>query len=84
MTSALRQRAEEGLPVPSGKPILDIAHLEKIYDTYEGEQVHAPSDINLTVADGEFITVVGPSGCGKSTLLKILAGILDGRPVTLS
>ena len=77
MTSALQQRTEEGLPVPSGKPILDIAHLEKIYDTHEGEQVHALSDINLTVADGEFITVVGPSGCGKSTLLKILAGILE-------
>ena len=77
MTSALQQRTEEGLPAPSGKPILSITRLEKIYDTYEGKPVHALSDINLTVADGEFITVVGPSGCGKSTLLKILAGILD-------
>lgn len=34
-------------------------------------------DVNLTVENGEFLTVIGPSGCGKSTLLKIAAG-LDG------
>jgi multiple sugar transport system ATP-binding protein len=33
------------------------------------------SDINLTVADGEFLTLVGPSGCGKSTLIRIIAGL---------
>jgi NitT/TauT family transport system ATP-binding protein len=32
-------------------------------------------DIDLTVADGEFLAVVGPSGCGKTTLLNILAGL---------
>ena len=38
--------------------------------------VVALSDIDCTVADGEFLSIVGPSGCGKSTLLKILAGLL--------
>ena len=33
------------------------------------------SGIDLTIADGEFVTLVGPSGCGKSTLLRILAGL---------
>ena len=33
------------------------------------------SDINLTIADGEFVVFVGPSGCGKSTLLRVIAGL---------
>jgi NitT/TauT family transport system ATP-binding protein len=35
----------------------------------------ALSDVDLMVADGEFVTILGPSGCGKSTLLNIMAGI---------
>ena len=35
----------------------------------------ALSDVDLMVADGEFLTILGPSGCGKSTLLNIMAGI---------
>jgi multiple sugar transport system ATP-binding protein len=34
-------------------------------------------DLNLDVAEGEFIVLLGPSGCGKSTLLNCLAGLLD-------
>lgn len=33
------------------------------------------SDINCTVKDGEFISVIGPSGCGKTTLLRIISGL---------
>lgn len=36
----------------------------------------ALQDINLTVKEGEFVSIVGPSGCGKSTLLNIIAGLL--------
>jgi NitT/TauT family transport system ATP-binding protein len=48
-------------------------------------------DINLSVAEGEFVCLLGPSGCGKSTLLNIVGGFLepaagkvtiDGEPVT--
>jgi multiple sugar transport system ATP-binding protein len=48
-------------------------------------------DIELAIADGEFLVLVGPSGCGKSTLLRIIAGLehvsdgaitIDGRDVT--
>ncbi|MET7646925.1 ABC transporter ATP-binding protein [Streptomyces sp. NPDC005426] len=41
--------------------------------------------VNLTIEDGEFVTVVGPSGCGKSTLMNIAAGLLDatGGEVTV-
>ncbi|WP_374585679.1 ABC transporter ATP-binding protein [Pseudoduganella sp.] len=38
-------------------------------------QFHALRDINLTVEQGEFITLIGHSGCGKSTLLNLLAGL---------
>src|SRR3954453_8257916 len=37
----------------------------------------ALQDIDFSVRDGEFLSIVGPSGCGKSTLLKILAGLLS-------
>lgn len=36
--------------------------------------VHALRDINLEIADGEFVYVIGPTGCGKSTLIKLLDG----------
>src|SRR5438477_11578265 len=56
--------------------LISVAGLGKIYRTREGNDIHALTDANFAIEEGEFVTVVGPSGCGKSTLLKILAGIL--------
>jgi multiple sugar transport system ATP-binding protein len=39
--------------------------------------VTAVSEVNLTVGDKEFVTLVGPSGCGKTTLLHMIAGLLE-------
>ena len=50
--------------------------LSKYYTFGSGNQVVALSDVNLTVASGEFISIMGPSGSGKSTLLNII-GCLD-------
>lgn len=40
-------------------------------------------DINLSIAEGELITLVGPSGCGKSSLLRVLAGLLQPQQGTI-
>jgi ABC-type sugar transport system ATPase subunit len=42
-------------------------------------------DVNLTVADQEFVVIVGPSGCGKSTLLRMIAGLeeINGGTLTI-
>lgn len=58
--------------------ILTIKDLDFSYHSPQGE-TKALTDINLTVNEGEFISIVGPSGCGKSTLLSIIAGL---TPVT--
>ena len=60
--------------------------LKKVYDN----KVTAVHDVNLHIADKEFIVLVGPSGCGKSTTLRMVAGLeeisdgelyIDGRLV---
>ena len=47
--------------------------IKKVYDG----GVTAVHDVNLTIADKEFIVLVGPSGCGKSTTLRMVAGLED-------
>jgi multiple sugar transport system ATP-binding protein len=42
-----------------------------------GDGYEAVKDMNLEVADGEFMILVGPSGCGKSTALRMIAGLED-------
>src|SRR5580693_10448388 len=52
---------------------IGIEHVTKIYPN--GSE--AVSDLNLDVADGEFMVLVGPSGCGKTTTLRMVAGLED-------
>ena len=59
--------------------ILTIRNLSKTFSV-EGRPLLVLEDINLTVAEGEFVAVVGHSGCGKSTLLKIIAGLETADP----
>jgi multiple sugar transport system ATP-binding protein len=65
---------------------ITLEHVEKLYDN----GFHAVHDLNLSIADGEFLVLVGPSGCGKSTALRMIAGLetisggtlaIDGRVV---
>ncbi|MBR0387664.1 MAG: ATP-binding cassette domain-containing protein, partial [Clostridia bacterium] len=50
-----------------------LKNIKKVYDG----NVLAVYDVNLEIADKEFIVLVGPSGCGKSTTLRMVAGLED-------
>jgi len=50
----------------------NLLHIQDVYKSY-GEAVIL-DNIDLSVAEGEFCTVVGPSGCGKSTMLRLILG----------
>ncbi|WP_424184388.1 ABC transporter ATP-binding protein [Actinokineospora sp. G85] len=50
--------------------------LDKVTKRYPDGAL-AVSDVDITIADGEFIILVGPSGCGKSTTLNMIAGLED-------
>jgi NitT/TauT family transport system ATP-binding protein len=60
----------------SGRERIRGEGLSYTYLTRTGETV-ALRDLNLTIRDGEFCSIVGPSGCGKSTLLAIISGLLQ-------
>ncbi|MDG4663723.1 ABC transporter ATP-binding protein [Mycobacterium sp. 236(2023)] len=54
-----------------GRQLVGFEHTELTYP----DGTHALNDVNLTVREGEFVSVVGPSGCGKSTLLRLASGL---------
>ena len=56
------------------RELLKIENISKMYQAKNGE-IEALKDINFTVDNGEFVSIIGPSGCGKSTLLSIIAGL---------
>lgn len=66
------QRIQEG----AERGRIDIQNLQKVYESRKS-QFQALKDINLTIGENEFVTILGPSGCGKSTLLRIVAGLED-------
>jgi len=55
---------------------LVLKNLSMMFANPVGDDVHALSDINFTLKQGEILAVLGPSGCGKTTLLNIVAGFL--------
>jgi putative ABC transport system ATP-binding protein len=57
--------------------MLTLSDVSRVYEVGDAE-VQALADVNLTIGEGDFLTIVGPSGSGKSTLLQMI-GLLD-RP----
>lgn len=56
---------------------LKIQNLCKSFDI-NGKKINVLSNLNMSIQDGSFVTIVGKSGCGKTTLLRILCG-LEGQ-----
>ncbi|MFL6527948.1 MAG: ABC transporter ATP-binding protein [Chthoniobacterales bacterium] len=54
---------------------VSVRNVSKIYPGEKGRAVTAVRDMNLEIADREFVVLVGPSGCGKSTALRMIAGL---------
>jgi NitT/TauT family transport system ATP-binding protein len=59
------------------REFIRISRLRKIFGRGTSDELIALKDINCSIHEGDFVSIVGPSGCGKSTLLRILAGLLD-------
>lgn len=55
---------------------IQFSGVEKIFGAGEAA-VHAFGPVDLTIEEGEFVSLLGPSGCGKSTLMLMTAGLLD-------
>ena len=75
---AAAMRAARSTAGSADVPAVEVLSAHK---TYPNGTV-ALQPVDLTVQEGEFVTLLGPSGCGKSTLLKMVAGLLqptDGR-----
>lgn len=54
--------------------VLKLENISKTYQAKNGE-TEAVKNVNFTVNEGEFVSIIGPSGCGKSTILSIVAGL---------
>ena len=68
------------------QPLIDLQHISKSFD---GELIL--DDLNLSIKENSFVTLLGPSGCGKTTTLRILGGfttpdsgkvLFDGQDIT--
>jgi len=70
MTAEVQQGPGEAL----GKAVVEINGVSKVFETAAG-RTHALEDIDLSIREGEFVSLIGPSGCGKSTLLRLIGDL---------
>ena len=61
-----------------------VSSLTKIFNQGRTDEVVALSDVDLTVGEGEFVSLIGPSGCGKSTLLRLIADLIPPTTGTVT
>lgn len=64
-------------------PAIEARELSLTFETGDGP-VYALSKVNLTVAEGEFVSFIGPSGCGKTTLLRVIADLEQASAGSIS
>ena len=75
MTQYFSTSIEASNKVKKQPEFLEINNLFKSYTNADGSEFSVLDNINLSIGENEYISVIGHSGCGKSTLLKIVAGL---------
>ena len=77
---------------PDASAVVEIAAVSKVFDGSSGRTV-ALEGIDLSIGQGEFVSLIGPSGCGKSTLLRLIGDLItptsgsitvNGKPARLA
>ena len=61
-------------PPSSSRLAVEVRNASVVYQTADSP-VHALSDIDLDIREGEFVSLIGPSGCGKTTLMRVIADL---------
>ena len=75
MSSQAPTAAPDPTPAADATEAVVARGVERIFHGAKGATVTALTGIELTVHDGEFVSLIGPSGCGKSTLLRLIADL---------
>lgn len=88
MSAALLQNIIN--PATTATTVLECRDLSKAYPMPKGQSYMVLENLNLSITQGEFMSIIGHSGCGKSTLLSMIAGLnsisggsilLNGAPI---
>ncbi|MDX2378245.1 MAG: ABC transporter ATP-binding protein [Acidimicrobiia bacterium] len=62
---------------PQDAAAVTVDSVSMVFNSGKSNQVDALAEIDISVAAGEFVSLIGPSGCGKSTLLRLVANLLE-------
>ena len=62
---------------------VSLSGVTQILNRGRPDEVTALADIDLTIGNGEFVSLIGPSGCGKSTLLRLIADLIPATAGTV-
>lgn len=75
-TDTVKEKNENEKITTPRDTVLKVTNICKTYQAKNGE-IEALRNINFSVKEGEYISIIGPSGCGKSTLLSMISGLED-------